>query len=136
MSLLETNDFIMQKKILSAHEHYDFMDLKGNKLGEADGNIIQVPPKFVVLDTHGFELMHLQGKTFSLQREFTFYDSARRRAGNNKDARSPNWWAKNSGSKKTARSSCAFTEISPNTNIKWRLAGAPVASIHKKWVYD
>ena len=48
MSLLEINDFIMQKKILSAREHYDFLDLKGNKLGEADGNFIQVPPKFVV----------------------------------------------------------------------------------------
>ncbi len=76
MSLIETNDFIMQKKILSAHEHYDFTDSKGNKLGEADGNLVQVPPKFVVLDTHGFELMHLQGKTFSLHREFTFYGSA------------------------------------------------------------
>jgi len=76
MSLLETNDFIMQKKILSAREHYDFMDSKGNKLGEADGNLVQAPPKFMVLDTHGFELMHLQGKTFSLHREFTFYDSA------------------------------------------------------------
>ena len=30
MSLLETNDFIMQKKILSMHEHYDFLDLQGN----------------------------------------------------------------------------------------------------------
>ena len=38
MSLLEVNDFRMQKKILSAREHYDFLDLKGNRLGEADGN--------------------------------------------------------------------------------------------------
>ena len=76
MSLIETNDFIMQKKILSAHEHYDFMDLQGNKLGEADGNFVQIPPKFAVLDTHSVELMHLQGKTLSLHREFTFYGSA------------------------------------------------------------
>jgi uncharacterized protein YxjI len=82
MSLLETNDFIMQKKILSTHEHYDFLDLKGNKLG-ADGNLIQIPPKFVVLDAHGVELLHLQGKTFSLPKEFTICDSAAKRAWNN-----------------------------------------------------
>jgi hypothetical protein len=40
-ALLEANDFIMQKKILSTHEHYDFLDLQGNKLGEADGNLVQ-----------------------------------------------------------------------------------------------
>ena len=76
MSLLEANDFIMQKKILSAHEHYDFTDQKGNRIGEADGNLIQIPPKFTVQDTHGLELMHLQGKTFSLHREFTLYSPA------------------------------------------------------------
>ena len=73
MSLLDVDDFIIQKKILSAHEHYDFLDLQGNKLGEADGNIIQIPPKFQVKDTHGAELIRLQGKTVSLHREFTFY---------------------------------------------------------------
>ena len=79
--LLETNDFIMKKKILSAHEHYDFEDLQGNKLGEADGNLVQVPPKFEVKDNHGLELMHLQGKVFSLQSEFTFYGSANEALG-------------------------------------------------------
>ena len=73
MSLLEANDFIMKKKILSMHEHYDFEDLKGNKLGEADGNLVQVPPKFQVKDTHGQELMAVQGKVFSLRHEFTFH---------------------------------------------------------------
>ena len=61
-----------RRKSSSAHEHFDFMDLQGNKLGEADGNLIQVPPKFQVKDNHGVELMQLQGKTLSLHREFTF----------------------------------------------------------------
>jgi len=61
-SLLEANDFVMKKKILSLREHYDFEDLSGSKLGEADGNFFQVPAKFAVLDTHGLELMHLEGK--------------------------------------------------------------------------
>jgi uncharacterized protein YxjI len=73
MSLLEANDFIIQKKILSAHAHYDFLDLQGNKLGEAEGNLIQVPPKFQVKDTHDNELMRVQGKTLSLHKEFTLY---------------------------------------------------------------
>ncbi|MGD0203290.1 MAG: hypothetical protein ABSC20_05220 [Candidatus Bathyarchaeia archaeon] len=76
MSLLEANDFIVKKKILSAHEHYDFEDLQGNKLGEADGSLVQVPPKFDIKDNHGLELMHLQGKVFSLHSEFTFNGSA------------------------------------------------------------
>ena len=75
MSLLEANDFIVQKKILSTHEHYDFLDLQGNKLGEADGNFIQIPPKFEVKDAHGAGLLRMQGKALSLHREFTIYDS-------------------------------------------------------------
>ena len=76
MSLLEANDFIVKKKILSAREHYDFEDLQGNKLGEADGSLVQVPPKFDIKDNHSLELMHLQGKVFSLHREFNFIGSA------------------------------------------------------------
>ena len=58
--LFEINDIVMKKKILSVREHYDFEDVKGGKLGEANGNLIQVPPKFVTVDTHGSELMHLK----------------------------------------------------------------------------
>jgi uncharacterized protein YxjI len=133
LSLLETNDFIMQKKILSAREHYDFMDLKGNKLGEADGNIIQIPPKFVVLDIHGFELMHLQGKTFSLHREFTFYDSAGQELATIKRKIAKlvgeEFWVEKNG-EEFMRIYGDFTEH----EYQMELAGAPVASIHKKWV--
>ncbi len=133
MSLLETNDFIMQKKILSAHEHYDFMDLKGNKLGEADGNLIQVPPKFVVLDSHGLEIMHLQGKTFSLHREFTFYDSTGEELGTIKRKIAKlvgeEFWIEKNGVE-TMRVYGDFTEHEYQMDI----AGVPVASIHKKWV--
>jgi len=53
LSLLEANNFVMQKRILSGQEHYDFPRRKGNQLGAANGNIVQIPPKFVVVDTHG-----------------------------------------------------------------------------------
>ena len=133
MSLLEANDFIMQKKILSAREHYDFLDLNGNKMGEADGNFIQVPPKFAVLDTHGFEIMHLQGKTFSLHREFTFYGSAGEELGTIKRKIAKlvgeEFWVEKDGVE-FMRIYGNFTEHEYQIEV----AGAPVASIHKKWV--
>jgi len=133
MSLLETDDFIMQKKILSAREHYDFIDLKGNKLGEADGNIIQVPPKFVFLDNHGFELMRLQGKMLTMRNEFTFYDSANEELGTIKKKIAKligeEFWIEKNGVE-IMRIYGDFTEHEYQMDI----AGMPVASIHKKWV--
>ena len=131
--LLETNDFIMKKKILSAREHYDFEDLKGNKLGEADGNIVQVPPKFVVKDTHGLELMHLQGKVFSLRREFTFYGSAGEELGTIKKKIAKligeEFWVEKNGIE-FMRIYGDFTEH----EYQLEVGGVPVASVHKKWV--
>ena len=72
-SLLEADELILIKKIISVRRHYDFMDRQGTKLGEADGNIVQVPPKFRVIDNHGVEIMHLQGKAFSNQKDYIFY---------------------------------------------------------------
>ncbi len=133
MSLLETDDFILQKKILSVREHYDFLDLKGNKMGEAEGNIVHVPPKFVVLDTHGFELMHLQGKTFSLHREFTFYDSTGQELATIKRKIAKligeEFWVEKNG-EEFMRIYGDFTEH----EYQMELAGTPVASVHKKWV--
>jgi uncharacterized protein YxjI len=131
--LLEANDFIMKKKILSAREHYDFEDLKGNKLGEADGNIVQVPPKFVVKDTHGLELMHLQGKVFSLHREFTFYGSAGEELGTIKKKIAKligeEFWVEKNGVE-FMRIYGNFTEH----DYQMTIAGIPVASVHRKWV--
>ena len=118
MSLLEANDFIIQKKILSAHEHYDFLDLQGNKLGEADGNLIQVPPKFAITDSHRVPLMQLQGKTLSLHREFTLYTPRRRGAGNNKEEGSERLGIKSIGWKKTDRNSCVSTATLLAMNTK------------------
>ena len=70
-NLLEANDFIMKKKILSLREHYDFEDLTGTKIGDAEGNLFQVPAKFTVIDTHGLEAMHLEGKILSLRKQFS-----------------------------------------------------------------
>jgi uncharacterized protein YxjI len=131
--LIEANDFIMQKKILSAREHYDFIDLKGNKMGEADGKIVQVPPKFTILDTHGSELMHLQGKMLSLHREFTFFSSSGEELGiiKRKIAKliGEEFWIEKNG-QEFMRIYGDFTEHEYQMEIE----GTPVASIHRKWV--
>jgi uncharacterized protein YxjI len=133
MSLDEANDFIMQKKILSAHEHYDFLDLKGNKLAEADGNLIQVPPKFQVRDTHGMELMHLQGKTLSLRKEFSFYGSAGEELGTIKRKMAKlvgeEFWVEKDGAE-FMRIYGDFTEHEYQIEV----SGQSVATVHKKWV--
>jgi len=131
--LLEANDFIMKKKILSAREHYDFEDTAGNKLGEADGSFLQVPPKFVVKDTHGLELMHLQGNVFSLRREFTFYGSAGEELGTIKKKIAKligeEFWVEKNGIE-FMRIYGDFTEH----EYQMEVGGVPVASVHKKWV--
>ncbi|MGA2681664.1 MAG: LURP-one-related family protein [Candidatus Bathyarchaeia archaeon] len=133
MSLLEANDFILQKKILSAHEHYDFLDLKGNKLAEADGNLIQVPPKFQVRDTHGIELMHLQGKTLSLRKEFSLYGSSGEELGTIKRKIAKlvgeEFWVEKDGAE-FMRIYGDFTEHEYQIEV----SGQSVATVHKKWV--
>jgi len=123
----------MKKKILSAREHYDFEYTAGNKLGEADGNLLQVPAKFVVKDTHGLELMHLQGKVFSLRREFTFYGSAGEELGTIKKKIAKligeEFWVEKNGVE-FMRIYGDFTEH----EYQLEVGGVPVASVHKKWV--
>jgi uncharacterized protein YxjI len=133
MSLLDTNDFIIQKKILSAHEHYDFLDLQGNRLGEADGNLIQVPPKFAITDTHRVPLMHLQGKTLSLHREFTLYGSTGEELGTIKKKVATfghqEYWLEKDGQE--------FMRIYGDfTCHEYQIetAGQIVASVNRKWV--
>jgi uncharacterized protein YxjI len=133
MSLLEASDFVMKKKILSAHEHYDFEDLKGNKLGEADGNLIQAPPKFEVKDPHGLELMHLQGKMFSMRHEFSFHGLGGEELGTIKKKIAKlvgeEFWVEKNGVE-FMRIYGDFTEH----EYQFEVAGQAVASVHKKWV--
>ena len=132
-SLLEANDFVMKKKILSLREHYDFEDLSGSKLGEADGNFFQIPAKFAVLDTHGLELMHLEGKVFSFRNQFTINSSTGEELGTMKKKIvkliGEEFWLEKGGVE-FMRIYGNFTEH----DYKMEVNGAPVASVHKKWV--
>ncbi len=132
-SLLEANEFVMKKKILSLHEHYDFEDSTGTKMGEADGNLFQVPAKFAVMDAHGSEVMHLDGKVISLRKQFTFYGATGEELGTIKKKIAKligeEFWVEKDG--------VEFMRIYGNFsdhNYRMEVNKVPVASIYKKWV--
>ena len=132
MSLLEATDFIMQKKILSAHEHYDFTDLRqqtGQSRRQPRPGTAQNPIK----DTHSSELMHMQGKVFSLRHEFTFHGSGGEELGTIKKKIAKlvgeEFWVEKNG-QEFMRIYGNFTEH----EYQFEVAGQAVASVHKKWV--
>jgi len=131
--LLENKDIVMKKKIFSVREHCDFEDLKGAQLGSAEANFFQVPPKFVVVDNHGQEVMHLEGKIVSLRNEFTFYDNqgSELRTIRKKIVKliGEEYWVEKNGVE-FIRIYGDFTEH----DYRMEVDGVPVASVHKKWV--
>ena len=132
-SLLGTNDLVLKKKILSVREHYDLEDATGTKLGEADGNLIQFPAKFVVIDTNGSELMQVKGKVLSLRNQFTFYDNAGAELGTIKKKIvkliGEEYWVEKDR-REFMRIYGNFTEH----DYQMQVNGVQVASVHKKWV--
>jgi uncharacterized protein YxjI len=132
-SLFGVNDLVLKKKILSVREHYDLEDVTGTKLGEADGNLIQFPAKFVVIDTNGSELMQVKGKVLSLRNQFTFYDNAGAELGTIKKKIvkliGEEYWVEKDR-REFMRIYGNFTEH----DYQMEINGVKVASVHKKWV--
>ncbi len=131
-SLAEINDFVVKKKILSLNEHYDLEDKTGMKLGEADGNLFQLPARFTVVDINGLELMRLEGKVLSLRNQFTFYDNTGNELGTiKKKLLKPigeEFWVEKDGVE-FMRIHGNFTEH----DYQMQLNGVQVAYVHKKW---
>ena len=107
-------------------------DRNGIKLGEAEGNLFQIPPKFVVKNINGSELMYIEGKTFSLRREFSFYDDTGNSLGTIKTKplklTGQEFWLERNGVK--------FMRIFGNftgLDYKMEVSGVQVATVHKKW---
>lgn len=123
----------MKKKILSINEHYDLEDKVGIKVGEADGNLLQLPAKFVVQNNHGFEVMRLKGKLLSLRNEFTFYDNNGIEIGTIKKKIlkliGDEFWVEKNGVE-FMRIYGNFTEH----DYRMEVNGVPIVSVHKKWV--
>lgn len=132
-SLLGTNDIVLKKKILSVHEHYDLENVTGTKLGEADGNLFQLPAKFAVIDTNGSQLMRLEGKVLSFRKQFTIYDNSGMELGTIKKKIAKligeEYWVEKNGAE-FMRIYGNFTEHDYQIQVN----GVQVASVHKKWV--
>jgi uncharacterized protein YxjI len=132
-SLLEINDLVLKKRILSLREHYDLEDLDGTKLGEAEGNLLQFPAKFVVNDINGSEFMQLEGKVFSIRNQFTFYDSTGADLGTIKKKIvkliGEEYWVERDGVE-FMRIYGNFTEH----DYQMQVNGVQVAFVHRKWV--
>jgi uncharacterized protein YxjI len=149
-TLLEATELILIKKILSVRRHYDFVNLQGTKLGEAKGNIVQVPPKFTVIDHQGNEIMHLHGKEFSKEKEYIFYSSMNEPIGNIKSSETDDlqFWVEKDGHQfmnihqefpfksilETLASSQTPSELlKPMLNYIMEVDGQTVANVHRKW---
>jgi uncharacterized protein YxjI len=132
-SLFGVNNLVLKKKILSVREHYDLEDVTGAKLGEADGNLLQFPAKFVVVDMSGSELMRLEGKVISLRNQFTFYDNVGAKLGTIKKKIvkliGEEFWVERDGVE-FMRIYGNFTEH----DYQMQVNGVQVASVHRKWV--
>jgi uncharacterized protein YxjI len=122
----------MKKKIFSMREHYDFEDPSGTKLGEGDGNFLQMPAKFVVL-SNGQEVMEIRGKLISLRHEFNLFDGLGAPLGSMKKKIvkliGEEYWLEQNG-KELMRVYGNFTEHDYSMTIN----GQQVAQVHKKWV--
>ncbi len=132
-SLFSLKDIVMNKKLLSLREHYDLQDRQGTYVGEADGNLFQLPAKFAVFDQNHSEVMHLEGKILSLRKQFTIHDSSRNELGviRKKLMRlfGSDYWLERNG--------VEFMRIYGNfTEHDYQMAvnQVEVARVHKKWV--
>jgi uncharacterized protein YxjI len=131
--LLNTNEFVMTKKILSLREHYDFASRDGTKLGEGDGNFFQFPAKFVVPDANNSEVMHLTGKLFSIRKEFDMHEPSGNLIGLIKKKLlvlvGSEYWVVQNGID-YIRIYGKFTEH----DYRMEVNKVQVAQVHKKWV--
>lgn len=136
-TLLNTHDLVMTKKILSLREHYDIQDRSGMKIGEGDGNFVQVPAKFVVSEITDSstkkEVMHIDGKVLSLRHQFTLYDANGNSLGELKKKIAKlvgqEYWLELNG-KELMRIYGKFSQHDYQMSIN----GQQVAQVHRQWV--
>ncbi len=126
----------MNKKIMSLREHYDFEDPSGRKLGDGEGNFVQVPAKFVVVSLVGNqeqELLHINGKVISLRHEFHLFDPNGSELGTMKKKiaklMGSEYWLEQNG-RELMKIYGNFSAHDYSMSIN----GQPVAQVHRKWV--
>ncbi len=129
---LTVNEYVLKKKILSFTEHYDLEDRAGANLGDASGNFIQLPARFVVRDALEQEVMRLEGKVLSLRSQFTFYDNIGVQIGMIKKKIvkfiGDEYWVEKDGVE-IMRIYGNFVEH----DYRMEMGGQLVAQVHKRW---
>ncbi len=132
-TLFSLKDIVMNKKILSLREHYDLQDRQGVRVGEAEGNLFQLPARFAVFDQNHSEVMHLEGKILSLRKQFTIRDPSGNELGviRKKLMRlfGSEYWLERNGVE-FMRIYGNFTEH----DYQMTVDKAEVARVHKTWV--
>jgi len=131
--LLAINEIVLKrKKMISMKEHYDMEDRNGMKLGEAEGNLFQLPARFVIKNIDGSELMHIEGKIFSLRKQFSIYDNIGQLLGTIKKKLvkliGQEYWVERNGVN-SMRILGNFT----GHDYQMEINGVQVATVHKKW---
>ena len=110
-----------------------FETLKGKKLGEADGNLLQIPAKFNIHDASGAEVIKIDEKPIALRTQFTFYDPAGVELGKitKKLVKliGEEYWVEKNGVE-FMRIYGDFTRH----DYKMVVNGAPVVTVHRKWI--
>jgi uncharacterized protein YxjI len=136
-TLLNTSDIVMKRKLVSMREHYDIEDRGGRKIGEGEGNFVQVPAKFVVSEVSDSsaktEVMHIDGKVLSLRHQFTLYDVSGNLLGELKKKLAKligqEYWLEVNGTE-LMRIFGKFTQHQYQMTVN----GQQVAEVNRKWV--
>jgi uncharacterized protein YxjI len=127
----------MRRKLVSMREHYDIEDRGGRKIGEGEGNFVQVPAKFVVSEVSDSsaktEVMHIDGKVLSLRHQFTLYDASGNLLGELKKKLAKligqEYWLEVNGTE-LMRIFGKFTQHQYQMTVN----GQQVAEVNRKWV--
>jgi uncharacterized protein YxjI len=122
---------------MSMREHYDIEDRTGRKIGEGEGNFVQVPAKFIVSEVSdssaNTEVMHIDGKLLSLRHQFTLYDASGNPLGELKKKLAKligqEYWLEVNGTE-LMRIFGKFTQHQYQMTVN----GQPVAEVNRKWV--
>jgi len=133
-SILDANELLLTKKILSLREHYDIGDRSGNILAVGEGNLIQIPANFKVTDPRNGQLiMQIEGKILTIRHQFTMKDSLGVELGTIRKKLmkliGEELWVEKDG-KEVMRIYGNFLEH----DYTMEMNGKIVAQVHRKWV--
>jgi uncharacterized protein YxjI len=133
-TIFNTNEIVMKKRIISLRESYDIEDRSGSRLAEGEGNFIQFPAVFQVRDPRSnTQIMEIEGKVITLQKQFTIKDNTGVNLGTIRKKIvklvGREFWIERDGAE-LMRIYGNFLDH----DYAMEVGGQQVASVHRKWV--